>query len=76
MCHPVKNCPGVSAKTSLASIEMDVIGLEFKIASICDNNVVKSSKNSFVLPMLLYNDYTKIWQRPPIALQSLMFSGG
>ena len=52
--RPIKKCPGVSAKASLVSFETEVIGLEFKIASICANSVVKSSENSFVFLMLRY----------------------
>ena len=67
--RPIKNCPGVSAKASLGSFETDVIGLEFKIASICVNSVVKSSKNNFVLPMLRYmwrfKDLTAASHSPP-----------
>ena len=43
--RPIKKCPGVSAKASLRLFETDVIGLEFKIASIFVNSALKSSKN-------------------------------
>ena len=67
--RPIKKCPGVSAKASLGSFETEVIGREFKIASICANSVVKSSKNSFVFPMLRYmwrfKDLTAASHSPP-----------
>ena len=50
--RPIKKRPGVNAKPSLASFEMNVIGLKFETASICVNNVVKFSKKSSVLAML------------------------
>ena len=52
--RPIKKCHGVSAKASLASFETDVTGLEFKIASVCVNKCVKSSKRSLVLPTTVH----------------------
>ena len=83
--RPIKKCPAVSAKTSLALFETDVIGLRLKTASNCVNNVVKSSKKNFVLPMLRYTwrfkDLTVASRSPPkigvlgeIVSQVILFS--
>ena len=67
--RPIRKCAGVSVWKSFGSLDGEVNGREFIMASICVSNVVNSSRGRVVLPVVFtkcrLKDLTAASQRPP-----------